>query len=276
VNREIPALFFKGSIGDEICTTPIVRALYKEYNAKVVVNMSYSSQIYKYNPFVSFNTCFTKPIILKHPRQSDHSLHLVDYYAKLAGVNLESRTPELYLNKEDIVQTFVKNNGRLCIAMDTRCGSPIRQWPLYNFRHLTYELKQRNIDVIEVGKTINNCYGQSINHKLSNASISFLDKLSLRQTAYVISQCDLFVGCDSGLAHVAAAIGIKSVVLFGPISPLTRAHENTIPIFTNTCEYYNIQHDDCIRKDKFCTRSISVDLVKQIILRVLFKNISVQ
>ena len=41
---------------------------------------------------------------------------------------------------------------------------------------------------------------------------------SLRQAAYFISKCKFFVGNDGGLAHVAAATGIPTFVIFGPSS----------------------------------------------------------
>lgn len=41
-------------------------------------------------------------------------------------------------------------------------------------------------------------------------------RLSLPQTAKVLAKGALFVGGDSGLAHLAAAFGVPSVVMFGP------------------------------------------------------------
>lgn len=39
---------------------------------------------------------------------------------------------------------------------------------------------------------------------------------SLRECAYYISKCKMFIGNDGGLAHVAAGTGINTFVLFGP------------------------------------------------------------
>jgi len=44
---------------------------------------------------------------------------------------------------------------------------------------------------------------------------SFVGKLSITQTANVISQCDKFVTTDSSCMHIAAALGIDTVALFG-------------------------------------------------------------
>lgn len=46
--------------------------------------------------------------------------------------------------------------------------------------------------------------------------MSLAGELTLAQTAAVIRDASLFVGGDSGLAHVAAALGTPTVVFFGP------------------------------------------------------------
>jgi ADP-heptose:LPS heptosyltransferase len=46
--------------------------------------------------------------------------------------------------------------------------------------------------------------------------ISLIGQLSLRQTAEVIAAAGAVVANDSGLGHVAAAVGVATVLLFGP------------------------------------------------------------
>lgn len=51
-------------------------------------------------------------------------------------------------------------------------------------------------------------------------------RLSLPQTAKLITKAVLFVGGDSGLAHLAAAFGVPSVVMFGPSDAQKWARES--------------------------------------------------
>src|SRR5437588_11475276 len=50
---------------------------------------------------------------------------------------------------------------------------------------------------------------------------SFLDQLTLRQTAAWRAAAGAVIGNDSGLFHMAAAIGTPTVRLFGPTSHLS-------------------------------------------------------
>ena len=44
-------------------------------------------------------------------------------------------------------------------------------------------------------------------------------RTSIREAALILSQCDLFVGADSGLVHLALAVGTPTVGLYGPLNP---------------------------------------------------------
>lgn len=47
-------------------------------------------------------------------------------------------------------------------------------------------------------------------------TVSYTGKLSIAMTAGVMRQAELFIGSDSGLAHLATGLGLPTVVLFGP------------------------------------------------------------
>jgi len=48
--------------------------------------------------------------------------------------------------------------------------------------------------------------------------VSLAGSLSLRETAATISLCKAFISNDSGLMHIAAAVGVPLVAIFGPTS----------------------------------------------------------
>jgi ADP-heptose:LPS heptosyltransferase len=50
-------------------------------------------------------------------------------------------------------------------------------------------------------------------------TVNLAGDLSLIETAAVLKHAAVFVGNDSGLAHLARALGIPTVVLFGPCDP---------------------------------------------------------
>lgn len=101
------------------------------------------------------------------------------------------------------------------------------------------------------------------------SAVNFAGSGDLPTTAALIARCDFLCGNDSGLVHLAAAVGIPVVVISGPGDPAEVAPftPNAItvkhPLFCSPC-YKNT----CWRKDIpiECLTSIGIDEVWQHIL----------
>jgi len=90
-----------------------------------------------------------------------------------------------------------------------------------------------------------------------------------RQTAAIIRGCAAFVGADSGIAHLAAAVGTCVVALFGPTSTALTAPRGPGPVVVITgdcdlapCHVFGKAQIDC-KRDGECMRSISAERVAQ-------------
>jgi hypothetical protein len=60
---------------------------------------------------------------------------------------------------------------------------------------------------------------------------------------YVLAGADMFIGIDSGVAQVAVALGIKSVIMFGSVNPVFRYHDlSNITVIQNACP---VKKDGC-------------------------------
>ncbi len=269
----ITALMFRGSLGDELNVTPALRALVERQGRKVYVNSKYGAELFKNNPYVTDVEDYTSVALLKMPTRREHERHLIDHYAAQLGVHVRNRQLELCLDTDDAIPLPFDGLRQKVVTVDTRCGWPIREWPLRRFAEVCDALRAEGVYVVEVGKGVLNCLKQTLVNRLPRADASFLDMLSVRQTAYVISRSHAFLGCDSGLAHVASALGVSAVTLFGPVSPKIRAHRATVPVFSGCCAMHRVHHMEC-RNGNACMRSITSAEVLETVLKVLFCSTS--
>jgi ADP-heptose:LPS heptosyltransferase len=96
---------------------------------------------------------------------------------------------------------------------------------------------------------------------------SFVDRLTLRQTAELMAGAGLVVGNDSGLSHVAAACGTPCIMIFGPTPHQVLGQlppHVTVVRRGLTCEpcWYQSRLQACARQVD-CLRELTVQLVAQ-------------
>ncbi|MEI6563281.1 MAG: glycosyltransferase family 9 protein [bacterium] len=98
-------------------------------------------------------------------------------------------------------------------------SSRYKTWDISNFAGLVRGLgKDRAIRIGLVGGRKDSPVAALVAQRsgLTDRISVMAGRLTLRQTARLLGEATLFVGGDSGLAHLAATYGVPSVVLFGP------------------------------------------------------------
>jgi heptosyltransferase III len=108
--------------------------------------------------------------------------------------------------------------GRLAIHPGS--GSPKKNWPLNHWAQLLAKLMPSFDDVLLVAGEADTEIAQAINPLIPADKLRLCVNRSLSDLVAELSQATLFVGHDSGVSHVAAATGIRTIALFGPTDPI--------------------------------------------------------
>ena len=85
-----------------------------------------------------------------------------------------------------------------------------KRWPYFP------ELAERFADVALVGTADDLRKSDGSLFQFPAHVRSFVDKLTLRETAELLAAAGAVVSNDSGLAHIAAAVGTPTMMIFGP------------------------------------------------------------
>ena len=89
-----------------------------------------------------------------------------------------------------------------------------KQWAVENFARIAEELARRGLVSVAIAASHEAGIVAELK-KGSGASVIDLTNLSLSEITALASRARLFVGNDSGIAHIAAAAGAPCVVIFG-------------------------------------------------------------
>lgn len=105
---------------------------------------------------------------------------------------------------------------------------PAKRWPARHFAALAKELAAKGYAVWLFGSENDRAIGEEIIRLAGGAAINLCGKTDLAGAIDLLSLAEFAVSNDSGLMHVAAAVGRRVVALYGSSSP-----EHTPPLSAN-------------------------------------------
>lgn len=169
--------------------------------------------------------------------------------------------------------TDLAGSGPLvALAPGESADRPYKSWSVEGFtrvgERLAAELDARLI-VVGGGKDV--AVGDAIASGLRDRARNLAAQTTPAQLAAVLTRCDLLIGIDSGPMHVAAALGVPVVGVFGPTDPartgpMGEGHE--IVFHRQPCA--PCMAPTCV--DRPCMASISADEVAAAALRILARE----
>jgi heptosyltransferase-2 len=111
------------------------------------------------------------------------------------------------------------------LAVAPGSGHPGKNWPLAHYYEVTRSLAwQHNLRVIWLAGPAEEPLLPYLRGLTAAQDHLLLAGLPLTAVAATLAQCRLYLGGDSGLTHLAAAVGVPGVLaLFGPTDPLVWA-----------------------------------------------------
>jgi heptosyltransferase-2 len=168
------------------------------------------------------------------------------------------RSAEEFLRKVGVRQGAL----RIAIGAGASYGSA-KCWPPQRFAEVANRLQsESDADVILFGSDAETSVSTAISAEMRRPPINLTGKTAIADLPALLSQCHLFIGNDSGAMHVAAAVGLPVVAVFGPTDP-----EGTAPV-TPRCSIVQQKPycSPCFLRhcptDHRCMTAITADMVQ--------------
>ena len=170
----------------------------------------------------------SKPLPLPVPLHAEHRSEL--YFNLLrrgAQADLNYTKPKIFFNDDEInhARTILAGFGladsQSFIVIAFQAVAESRRWGQDNYTELCKQLITHcDQKIVLVGGETDHRVGEAIVEAAGKQNVINLSgKTDIRETASVMSLAALFIGNDSGPAHLAAASGIPVVILSGADDP---------------------------------------------------------
>ena len=259
------------------CFVLLIQHLIQLADSLILLMTNYSDAVqgcFDIDGYVTYNSpvpC-NEFIDLDYAYEKDFRKHIVDCYARIAGVKPKKKTGTLYTENKDVeyVNNLIRDYPEF-MALDFGDSIPGIQWNRQNYVELGRRLKQDGFKIVTVGKTA------AQHPDFLDPDLNLVNVLSLQQTGLVISKSNLFIGSDDILAHFAQTTQTPHIILFGATQPeyvMDTALPMFIPIRTSVacrgCRHRFAAgvHINCPRSFT-CMDAITVDIVHGVFSEVM-------
>jgi heptosyltransferase-3 len=180
--------------------------------------------------------------------------NLLTVQQKIAGFPTEDIAPKIYLKEQQIEKINSLNLSKKTIIIHCQSAQNSRNWNSSKWTELVdYLLKNSNHEIVEIGL-------ESSLNIVSSRYTNLCGKLSILETAEVIKRAALFIGVDSGPAHLANAVGTFGIIMIGKLSDFT----NHIPY---SGAYKSGENAIIVRNSEGPSSEISIDTIIQTIIQ---------
>lgn len=109
-------------------------------------------------------------------------------------------------------------DGAYAVIAPASAYGAVKDWPPAHYRALVGMINRMGLPVVVTGASGQAATCQAIADG-QRAAVNLAGKTTMDQFAGLLAEAALFVGGDSGGAHVAGALGIPTVVIFGITNP---------------------------------------------------------
>ena len=160
---------------------------------------------------------------------SGAAIHAIDFMARQCeaqGLRFAGRAPRVFPTEKDTwwAERFMRVTGageRALLALHPGSGSPRKNWPLDRYRAVAQEwVQRRDGNILLVSGPAEEENFEALAPLAEMDRVFPIRNETLPRLAAVLARCEVFLGNDSGISHLAAAVGTPTVAVFGPTDPV--------------------------------------------------------
>lgn len=247
--------------GDALITANVIRCIKENYPNLRINCITPHPDLIHLDPqidtinqpetFYSFDSTYWELIVRKEKTQN-----ILEHNMLRLGIDKYDYNATFYLSEEEKewAKQEASNFDKPILAICTKSKELVKNWPQENWLELIQNLKA-NFSIIQLGDDKEPIFAGV--HR-------YAGKLSMRESAAILSKANYFIGPDSLLMHIANGLDIPGTIIFGGSRPVGcfGYSENVNLQSAPECSPCWIHHgyEEC-KNDLICMNEISAAFV---------------
>ncbi len=123
--------------------------------------------------------------------------------------------PEEFASTDQVWQQAIAGQGSSVVVLHAGAGSPTKRWPLASFLALATHLRDRGLGVVWSCGPADDDVLRGLEAARERRT-AILAGYELQDLCALLARATAVIAADSGVAHLAAALRVPTIVLFGP------------------------------------------------------------
>ena len=206
-----------GAPGDALITANVIRCIKENYPYLKINCITPHPDLIRLDPhmdtinkpetFFSFDSTYWELIVRKEKSQN-----IIEHNMLRLGLDKYDYKAAFYLSEEEKEWAKKETNkfDKPILAICTKSKEPVKNWPETNWSELIQNLKYK-YSIIQLGDE---------KEPIFEGVHQYAGKLSMRESAAILSKASYFIGPDSLLMHIANGLNIPSTIIFGGSRPV--------------------------------------------------------
>jgi predicted lipopolysaccharide heptosyltransferase III len=172
---------------------------------------------------------------------------------------------------DEIAGEPLSNGKRPLIMFQPGARYWFKAWPVERFAELADRLTERgDYRILIGGHGQERALADQIAARCRSKPVMLAGLTTVPHYAAILKRCGLFVGNDNGPMHMAAALGVPVVALFGPSNPAEWGPRGErVEVLYKGLDCRRCFHPACERGEESCMKQIAVSEVLAAVMRLL-------
>jgi len=257
-----------GAPGDALITANVIRCIKENYPNLRINCITPHPELIRLDPhidtinqpetFYSFDSTYWELIVRKEKSQNN-----IEHNMIRLGIDKYDYKAAYYLSEEekDWAKQETNQFDKPILAISTKSKETVKNWSQANWSELIQNLRSK-YSIIQLGDEKEPIFEDV--HR-------YAGKLSMRESAAILSKASFFIGPDSLLMHIANGLDIPSTIIFGGSRPVgcfgypKNMNLNSTPA-CSPC-WIHEGYEEC-QNDLICMNEISVAFVLDSLLKI--------
>jgi heptosyltransferase-2/heptosyltransferase-3 len=118
------------------------------------------------------------------------------------------------------LQSHNLKTGAPLVAIHAGAGAAVKQWPLAAWAGVADALvESHDVQILLTGAAEERFLTRTVAETMGHPVFDAAGETTLGQLAALLKRCTLVLGSDSGPMHLAVALGVPTIHLYGPVAP---------------------------------------------------------